>query len=214
MTDTIFWDNDGVLVETEELYYQATCETMESAGHSLSAEEYVEFFLLKGIGAWHLLNINENEVSELRRKRNERYGELLSQGVPIIEGVQEILEVLSQDFQMAVVTSSRPDHFNIIHAQTDLLKYFDFIITSEDVYETKPSPAPYLKALERANRSPRDCIVIEDTERGLIAAHAANIPCCVIPTTWTSQSDFSLAAEILESAKDLVPYLQNEEKKK
>ena len=50
MIKAIFWDNDGVLVDTERLYFQATQETLESVGVSLNQEHYIEFFLRQGTG--------------------------------------------------------------------------------------------------------------------------------------------------------------------
>ena len=51
VVDMIFWDNDGVLVDTEDLYYRATREAMRKTGFDLTKELYVEYFLLKGTGA-------------------------------------------------------------------------------------------------------------------------------------------------------------------
>ncbi len=203
MTDTILWDNDGVLVDTEGLYFQATQEVMRTVDVELTREQYVEYFLRQGTGAWHLAQADEEKIEALRQRRNERYGELLRAEARTIEGIEETLEALRAEYRMGVVTSSRPDHFEIIHASTGLLPYFDFVVTSADVTEMKPHPAPYLKALELAGRSPGECVVVEDSARGLLAAHAAGIPCYVIPTRWTRTSDFSLAAGVLERAGDL-----------
>jgi HAD superfamily hydrolase (TIGR01509 family) len=208
MIDTIFWDNDGILVETEGLYYQATQEIMQSAGHSLTPEEYIEFFLIQNAGAWHLLDIDEKTIAELRRQRNDRYSELLGEGVAVIEGIPEALEALSHDYTMAVVSSSRRDHFEIIHEHTGLLHHFDFVLTSDEVPETKPSPAPYLKALEISGKSAENCVVIEDSARGLRAAVAAGIACVVIPTEWTGGSDFDSATGILDSSVELTHFMQ------
>lgn len=209
MIDTIFWDNDGVLVDTEGLYFRATQEAMWAVDFELTQGDYVEYFLLQGTGVWHLVDLSEEEIEVLRQGRNERYGELLRAEARMIDGIQETLEALHENYRMGVVTSSRPDHFEIIHESTGLLHYFDFIVTSADVTETKPSPAPYLKALELAKRTPAECVVIEDSERGLRAAHAAGIPCYVIPTEWTRDSDFSLAAGVLGSSKDLPEILRH-----
>jgi HAD superfamily hydrolase (TIGR01509 family) len=208
MKTTILWDNDGILVDTEDLYYQATQEIMQTAGYPLTQEEYIQYFLLQGTGAWHLMEINPDTIPKLRQKRNERYSELLKADVPVIKGIKDTLETLSKNYTMGVVTSSRQDHFKIIHNNTDLLKYFQFIITSDQVPETKPSPAPYLKALEISGKIPDECIVIEDSERGLLAAHAAGIDCYIIPTPSTSTSNFTLAKKVLRSSHDLIQELE------
>ncbi len=203
MIDTILWDNDGVLVDTEKLYFEATREIMVGAGYDLSPEDYIEYFLLQGNGSWHLLDIDDHEVKRLRQLRNARYSELLREGVRVYDGVVETLKTLHGHLTMGVVTSSRRDHFDIIHRQTDLLPFFDFVLTSDDVRMTKPDPELYLKGMELAKCSPDTCIVVEDSARGLLAAYAAEIPCYVIPTEWTASSDLSLAAGVLNSLSDL-----------
>lgn len=211
MIDTILWDNDGILVDTEGTYFQATREVMADLGHDLTREEYVEFFLLQGIGAWHLLSIDPVQVRKWRDIRNVRYAELLNEGVTVIDGVRETLDALAGRYRMGVCTSSRLDHFEIIHRHTGLLDYFEFAVTSDDVAVTKPEPDLYLKGMERAGKSPGQCVAVEDSERGLIAARAAGMACYVIPTDWTSSSDFSRANGVLESARELVKVLGAEQ---
>jgi beta-phosphoglucomutase-like phosphatase (HAD superfamily) len=55
MIKAILWDNDGVLVDTERLYYLATRQILATIGISLSQEQYRELFLIQGAGAWHLV---------------------------------------------------------------------------------------------------------------------------------------------------------------
>ena len=108
---------------------------------------------------------------------------------------------------MGIVTSSRRDHFEIIHSSTGFRKYFDFEITSDECNETKPSPKPYLIALEKSGFDKAECLIIEDSERGLKAAIAAGIKCYVIPTELTKNSDFTGAAKILNNINELISEL-------
>jgi HAD superfamily hydrolase (TIGR01509 family) len=206
MIKAIFWDNDGVLVDTEILYYQACRETFVSIGIDLNEDLYIEYFLKQGTGTWHLAEqkgINEMEIIELRNERNRIYSNLLKNHARVINGAEETLKKLHGKFSMGVVTSSRKDHFEIIHGKTSLLKYFDFVLTSGDYTETKPSPAPYLKAVEKTGLKKEECIVIEDSERGLRAAISAGLRCYVIPTSLTEYSDFSGAEKILNNISDV-----------
>jgi HAD superfamily hydrolase (TIGR01509 family) len=98
---------------------------------------------------------------------------------------------------MAIVTSSRRDHFELIHAGTGILPFFAFILCREDYREAKPDPEPYLLAVQRSGREARRCLVIEDSVRGLAAAKAAGLTCWVIPSAQTRGQDFSAADRIL-----------------
>ena len=80
MIEAILWDNDGVLVDTEHLYFQATQQVMASAGVELTEALYIEHFLVEGRGAWHLLEergATAADVGRLRDERNELYGRWL-----------------------------------------------------------------------------------------------------------------------------------------
>ena len=206
MIRAIFWDNDGVLVDTEKLYFRATQETLEAAGCTLSHEEYVEFFLRQGRGAWHLLEergVGAEEIARWRDRRNRLYSELLERDACAIEGVSATLERLHRKYVMGIVTSSRRDHFDIIHARCNLLPYFDFVLTSGDFARVKPHPDPYLLAIERSGARPDECIAIEDSERGLQAATLAGIRCIVIPTPLTAGGNFAAAYRVLESVEQV-----------
>jgi HAD superfamily hydrolase (TIGR01509 family) len=104
---------------------------------------------------------------------------------------------------MGVVTSSRREHFEIIHAATGLLPYFDFVMTRENYIKTKPDPEPYLTAVKRCGLSPEDCVIVEDSERGLESAKAAGIKCIVVPHVLTKNSDFSGAWRVLDNIREV-----------
>ncbi|MHB8708044.1 MAG: HAD family hydrolase [Desulfuromonadales bacterium] len=203
----IFWDNDGVLVDTEELYYQASREALVQLGFDLTPEQFTTISLASGRSVFELATNDQALMEELRLWRNTRYSELLKGRDHLLPGVRETLLQLSARTSMAVVTSSRRDHFEIIHANSRLLAFFDFVLCREDYREAKPDPEPYLLALQRSGRNPQDCLVIEDSARGLEAAKAAGLTCWVIPSTLTRGQDFSTADRILNRIEDLVGLL-------
>ena len=201
--DCIFWDNDGVLVDTEGLYYQASREALEGIGFELTAKQFAEISLSSGRSVFELATDNVQLMDELRQWRNRRYSELLLEGNLLLPGVHETLAQLADGKQMAVVTSSRRDHFDLIHTDTGILPYFDFILCREDYREAKPNPEPYLLALQRSGRNKADCLVIEDSPRGLASAKAAGLTCWVIPSPQTVGRDFAGADRIIETIEQL-----------
>jgi HAD superfamily hydrolase (TIGR01509 family) len=212
MIKAILWDNDGVLVDTEPLYFRATREILARVGVELTQELYAEYLLKQGKGAWHLAEergVPPAEIDRLRDERNARYEQLLHQGNTAIGGAEETLANLHGKFTMGIVTSSRPDHFEIIHRSTGLLKYFDFVITSLHYTNYKPHPEPYLVGLARAGCGKDECIVIEDSPRGLMAANAAGIRCLVIPNALATREDFSRAYLVLNTITGVTPELLN-----
>ncbi len=202
----IFWDNDGVLVNTEHLYFQANRETLASIGVELTTKLYHDLFLMQGRGAWHLAppgSLRPEDISRLREQRNARYSELLQQEDLLIDGVKEVLQTLHGTYHMGIVTSSRKEHFEIIHRSTDILRYFEFVLTGENYTNLKPEPEPYLLALEQTGYHKDECVVIEDSQRGLIAAQRAGLQCIVIPHKLSQYGHFERAYRILNNISEL-----------
>lgn len=206
MIKAIFWDNDGVLVDTERLYFLATQQVLASVGFHLTREDYVELFLVQGKGAWHLVEatgISAVEIGRLRRERGEVYAQLLANDACVIPGADDVLRSLHGKYLMGIVTSSQKDHFNLIHRSTGLLQYIDFAITEGDVQRTKPDPEPYLRAIERSGFRADECLAVEDSERGLTSAKGAGLRCYVIPTDLTRGSQFANADRVLATIKEI-----------
>ena len=199
---TILWDNDGVLVDTEGLYFQATQTVLQEISIDLTVEQFKEISLRRGESTFALAvehGIQAIEISRLRAERDRLYAELLGSQSWVIDGAEEVLRSLHGRVRMGVVTSSRKAHFDIAHAKSGLLPYLDFVLTREDYQYTKPHPEPYLTALARNGLQPEECIVVEDSERGLAVATAARLPCLIVPNKWTKGGDFRNARKVLGS---------------
>ncbi|MEO8256192.1 MAG: HAD family phosphatase [Acidobacteriota bacterium] len=206
MIEAIFWDNDGILVETEPVYFQATRHVLKTVGVDLTEADYIQLFLVEGTGAWHLAEqqgIDRAGVEALRNQRNALYSEWLAQAPRLIDGITPVLEQLRGRYVMGIVTSSRRDHFDVIHRTTGLLGYFDFVLTADDFNRVKPDPEPYLRAIAKSGIAPAACLAIEDSERGLKAALGAGISCVVVPTALTRGGTFAGACRILESVSQI-----------
>ncbi|MFI5317495.1 MAG: HAD family hydrolase [Myxococcota bacterium] len=201
----IFWDNDGVLVDTEHLYFEATREAVRPLGVELAESDFVELSLRQGASCFDLAaarGVSAGRIEAARAERNHRYGALLA-GTELIPGVRETLARLHGRLPMAVVTTSRPEHFALQHAATDARRYFDFVLTGADFTRFKPDPEPYLMAAERLGLAPADCLVVEDSERGLVSATRAGMRCAVVPRGLSARGDFSTAWRVLDQVTQL-----------
>jgi HAD superfamily hydrolase (TIGR01509 family) len=209
--DAIFWDNDGVLVDTEHLYFEATRDVLASVDVALTEDDYRELFLVQGRGAWHLAEgrgLPAPEVAALKERRNTRYAELIAEKPRPLPGVLEVVSALHGRCRMGVVTSSRRDHFEIIHRRTGLLPYFDFVVTADDCPRTKPCPDPYVRAIDMSGVDRAAALAIEDSERGLAAATAAGLRCVVVPSRLTQSQTFDGALRRLAGIREIPALLR------
>ncbi len=203
MLDAILWDNDGVLVDTECLFFESTRRTLATIGIQLSSEQFLDLSMRQGRSAFDLAierGWRKEQLAKLKRERDLLYSEMLRNQTRVLPGVAETLKALHGRMRMAVVTSSQRQHFDAIHADIGLTRYFEFVLAREDYRNSKPSPEPYLLALERLGMRAESCIAVEDSERGLEAACAAGLRCVVIPNDITRCCAFSGATAILPDA--------------
>lgn len=203
MFEAIFWDNDGVLMESEHLYFQANAEALARVGLTLTRELFAEISLRRGESVLQLAGGG----SHLREWRDRRYVELLACDATVMPGVAAVLSRLHGRWPMAIVTSCRREHFQVMHKASNLLGYFDFILTREDVLLSKPDPEPYQLAARRAGVDSRRCLAIEDSPRGVAAAVAAGMTVAALPGPLNAGGDFSSARWQLERLEQILPLL-------
>jgi len=208
----IFFDSDGLLVDTERINLQATHEIFSSIGVEISWDWYIRENLQKGRSSFELARekgISETEIEKLWWLREKRIEELLKENVPVIDGVYEVLEKIQGKFVLGVVTSRRKEPFETILNKTDLRRFFQFFITRDDVENIKPHPDPYLKAVEFSGERKEDCVALEDSQRGVQSAKDAGITCFAIPSELTREHYFSTADKVLNSIRELPEHLMS-----
>jgi HAD superfamily hydrolase (TIGR01509 family) len=190
MIGAVLWDNDGVLVETEGLFYQATREAFAAAGLSLSPGTWMRLYLEEGHRSREIalrLGMPAGEADTLIRSRDDLFRHRLARGVSVRPGVHETLEALRGRVRLALVTGSSRRHLLLVHRFTGLLPFFECVVTREDSDRAKPAPDPYLVALARLGLPPESCLAVEDSARGAASAASAGIRCVVVPHELTDR---------------------------
>ena len=120
MIKNILWDNDGVLVDTERYYFQATIDTIATVGIQIHREEFIEFSLKESKGVWHLAvqkGLHPDSIDDLRNKRNRLYNFLVRTEDITFPDVEKSLLSLYDFYRMAIVTTSRKIDFEEILTQ-------------------------------------------------------------------------------------------------
>jgi len=202
----ILWDHDGVLVDTEEWFFQATRRGLAEIDVTISRIEY-QRIRAHGTTAWPLarkMGISREKYQQHRAHRDALYQEYLKTEPIEIEMVENILEQLKDHCRMAIVTTSKRTDFELIHRSRSLLKHMAFTLTVEDYAREKPAPDPYLAALKRFGIGPEEALVVEDSEQGLRSAKAAGLECIIIRNHFFDGShDFGEARAVLDSIREL-----------
>lgn len=177
----VLFDMDGVLVDSENFYMKGTYDWISKKGFK---GKFEDVFILVGTtlsGTYKLLYemLDEKYSIEEISKMNEEY---FSKTNPIDykkimkNGVVELLSFLKENgVQMALCSSSPMYNIKKVLTDCEIISFFDYIISGEDLKESKPNPEIYLKAMERLKVSPKDCFVIEDSTMGIEAGKRAGV---------------------------------------
>lgn len=210
MITHILFDHDGVLVDTENWYFEATREALARLDVIMTFDDYKQH-LVDGKSNWNLATSHgatEVEVGAARAWRDDRYQYYLQREDIDIPGVADVLKELSQEFQMAVVTTSKRQDFELIHRKRTLLDCMAFILCREDYDQAKPHAEPYDTGLQRFGIGPERAVVIEDSKRGLAAAEASGIPAIKVHNDFVAHQQAAADYEI-QSLQELPQLLKH-----
>ena len=173
----VIFDCDGVLVDSEPIAFAVLREMLTDAGLSFTESWAYENFLGKSMAAIselvareYGLKLDEAALATMRKRLYERF-EAELEPVP---GVSALLE----DFPYAhcVASSSQIERIRLCLTKTGLLDHFEpSIFSATMVANGKPAPDLFLLASRTMGYAPRNCIVIEDSPAGIVAAKAAGM---------------------------------------
>lgn len=201
----ILFDNDGVLVETEKWYYEASKRALkEFFNINLQFDDYMNI-MTDGNGVWVAApNATEPEINTARAQRDIYYQEYLRTEDTTIDNVHDVLNELSKKCEMAIVTTSRRVDFEILHNERGITDFMKFVLCVEDYPRSKPFPDPYLKGLDLFNAQKSETLIVEDSQRGLISANRAGIDCTIVHNEFTKTQDFKKATQKIDSLDELL----------
>ena len=210
MKKYILFDNDGVLVETEKYYYQANVKALGEFDLELPFDVYMEI-MARGGTAWEVAKqagFSQSKIDKKRAQRDIYYREFIANEDIEIEGVVETLKELANEYKMGIVTTSRRVDFDLVHKDRDIINYMDFTLCVEEYPRAKPYPDPYLAGMKKFNAIKQECIIVEDSQRGLTSAVNAGIECVVVHNEFTTTHDLSKASYKIQTIKDLKSLLE------
>jgi len=171
----ILYDLDGVLVDATEWHYDSLNEALkEVAGFTISRFDHVKTF--NGLPTMKKLEILENQgrikrgmFDEIWRQKQEKTIEVIQKS-SFKDETKCRLHENTKNYEKACVTNSIRKTGLLMLEKTGQLQYMKKVISNEDVSEPKPSPEGYLKAISELKLEPKECLIVEDSEKGIEAA--------------------------------------------
>ena len=183
---SVLFDLDGVLLDSEPLYTQATQEILDRYGKTFDWSLKVETIgrdAREG-AAWLLAQLGIPLGVEAYLEQRESRLRSLFPTVQPVAGAPELVRALARrGVPMAVATSSHRSLYELKVSRHDWFAAFDAIVCGDDpeLRRLKPAPDIFLLAAARLGAAPRDCLVVEDSPAGVEAACAAGMQVVAIP---------------------------------
>ena len=214
MINTVIFDLDGLLADTEANWYKVVKELMGSHGKEFTLEAYVADHSGKAIVDNANLYIEGYDLPMTTEECVEwlvtTEMSFVEKGVELKKGARELLAFLKENnYKVILGTSSKLDRALIILKGNQIDTYFDDFVVGYDVERSKPFPDIFLKAAEKAGSRPEECLVLEDSEAGIQAAYAAEIPVICIPDLKQPSEEYrEKTTAVMESLIDVIGFLK------
>ena len=212
MITTVIFDLDGLLADTEQLHCRAYQMALQEHDVQLAAADYGEHWVRrgKGIDDWLARQGLNLDPVRLRARKAEHYQVLLGSSLRPMAGATALLARLQGAMRIGLASSSYRDAVDGVLHGLGMASYFETIVSGSEVARVKPAPDIFLKAANRLGVAPAECVVLEDAEKGVLAAQAAGMPCVAVPNGYTRDHDFSQATQICASLNQVsVELLRN-----
>ncbi|MEJ2703046.1 MAG: HAD family phosphatase [Sedimentisphaerales bacterium] len=201
VVSTVIFDLDGLLADTEKLHRGAYRQVFSKLGVELTDEEYEDHWIRHGrsIDAFVEKRNLGIDPQLIRSMKAQVYGEMVRSGVEPMPGARELLGSLQDKKRLALATSSYPKDAHAVLNVLDFADRFYCVVTKGDVERIKPYPDLFLHVADRMSEPAEQCLVIEDAEKGIVAADAAGMKSIAVPNEHTMSNDFSKATLVLDS---------------
>jgi beta-phosphoglucomutase len=197
----VIFDLDGTLTDTEDLQFLGWVEALKPHGVNFTREEYFDYAgrkrleidaaLIKRYG----LDIPFGSLAKAKNRLLDEW--FKTKELPLTKSALEIIDfLLKKGIKIAVVSNCRKEELQDKLKGSGLGGYFEIQICLDDVEKPKPHPDLYLKACEKLELAPQDCLAFEDTQAGVESAKAAELTCFAVPNEYTKGQDFSRADQV------------------
>lgn len=205
MNEAVIFDLDGLLARTEDLHSQAWRDTIAAHGHDVSEEEYADHWIRRGKTFREFLELVglDWNADQLLEEKNQRFEELANSDLEPMPGALQLLQNLHGKIPLSLASSARREPVFHVLESLQISHYFESILAFQDCENHKPHPEPFLKSAKELGVDPEKCVVLEDAEKGVFAAHSAGMKCIAVPNEHTADHDFSKATLVVSSLEEL-----------
>lgn len=208
MIEAVIFDMDGVLIDSEPLHFKVD-EMVLKLLQVDKGKYYLERFVgYTNPAMWKIIK-EENQLEQsiealIELQMRIKLDFLEKSNYMAIDGVLELLnKIQAKKIPLAIASSSPRIFIEAVIEKIQIEKYFQIVVSGEEVPESKPAPDVFLKAAELLGVQPENCLIIEDSKSGTIAAKSAGMKCIGFQNPNSGNQDLSRADLIVKNFNDV-----------
>jgi beta-phosphoglucomutase len=226
MLKAVIFDCDGVIVNSEPNHLKAFQLTLAAEGIPLTEEEYCKTYLamddktcFETALASHQRPTDKITIKRLIHQKMAVYKTFSQKDLHIYPGVTDLVRQLEGRYKLAVASGAFRGEIKEALDKAQIRSAFPVIVSAQDVKHCKPSPEPFLTALDQLSRpyrsattdtvggliQPGECVVIEDSIHGIMAARAAQMKSIAVTTSYPREALEGLADKVVNSLTEVTP---------
>lgn len=208
----LIFDMDGLLIDSEKLYRKASFELLNQFGKIPGEDLFKKCIGRKLAQSMAIyvemmdLPVSPDKMLYLMQKTMTK---LIGEELTMMPGALDILEFYNGKCPIALATGSTKTILKAVLEKTNIEKYFDVILSSDEVKNGKPEPDIFLKAMEKLQVENDKCIIFEDAQNGVIAGRRAGAYVIAIPNEHTIKYDFSAADIVVKNLYKAMDHLHD-----
>lgn len=186
----IIFDMDGVLIDSEMAHKESEITALAQHGFHVTEEDLMPYVGANRAAFERGLEATFNQKVDwpsVFATKDEIFYKLM-QNVKPVPGVLELVDATKNKYKLGLATSSVRRFMNFIADKFNYQHRFQTMVCGEDIVNSKPHPEIFLKAAERLQVPPQQCIAIEDSINGIRSAKAAGMFVIGITTTFPRQT--------------------------
>lgn len=216
MITTFIFDLDGLLIDSEIVYFHVVEALMEKYGKKITLRDYVQDnsgrVLMENAEIYarkYDLPLSAREVADYITQKEGEYRR--NPGIPLKKGAAHLLQYLKEHgHHVSLATSSTEDRAVYILEKNHVMQYFDDETYGSEVKRGKPDPEVFLTAAGKAGADPSECLVLEDSENGIKAAKSAGMRVICVPDMKKPSSNYiEMADAVVTDLDDVITLLEN-----
>jgi HAD superfamily hydrolase (TIGR01509 family) len=196
----LIFDMDGLMIDSERLYFQAERELASRFGREASDELLGRMMGRKGLESMGIfvkelkLPLTAEEALALRTPLMRR---LIAEDLRPMPGLGHILEAFAGRLKLAVATGASRKLLDIVVDRLGIRDKFDLLLPSDGIKSGKPDPEIFLAACAGLGLPPAECVVLEDSGNGVLAGRRAGCYVVAVPSAYSREHDFSPADAVV-----------------